>query len=157
MAVCALIFSRIDYCNSLYFGINSNLLNKLQYVQNSAARLIRNTNSTEDIIRKCHWLKVKERIVFKVALMVHKCLNGIAPSVLSDMLLNVYSKRTMKLEQYRYKGAFGNRCFARIAPKVWNLLPQVIRGEKDIEKFKSLLKTFLFDGFATFEQKLKEH
>ena len=159
-AVSALIFSRLDYCNSLYFGINATLVNKLQYVQNSAARLVRNRNSftgsTGDFIRTCHWLHIKQRIVFKIAIMVHKCLNGIAPSCLANMLLQVYSLRTMKLEQHIYKGSFGNRCFARIAPKVWNLLPLAIRAEKDTKKFKKLLKTFLFDGFSTFEQKLKE-
>ena len=38
-AVCTCIFSKLDYCNSLYYGVNSHLINKLQSVQNSAAHL----------------------------------------------------------------------------------------------------------------------
>ena len=43
-----------------------------------------------------------------------------------------------------------------MAPKIWNLLPIKIRCESDVMDFKKQLKTFLFDGFAKFEQKLKE-
>ena len=57
------VFSRIDYCNSLYYGISSQLLAKLQSVQNSAARLFRRKNccryvSPHIYIKKCHWLHV---------------------------------------------------------------------------------------------------
>ena len=159
-AVCALVFSRLDYCNSLYFGINANLINKLQYVQNSAARLVRKKNhfrgSTTEYIRKCHWLRIKERIVFKLCLMVHKCLYGTAPSSLTDMLTYVSSTRTKKLVQYPYKGSFGNRSFVRTGPKLWNILPPTIRLESDVMKFKTALKTYLFDGFEGFTQKLNE-
>ena len=104
-AVSALIFSRLDYCNSLCFGIHAELLNKLQYVQNSVARLVRRKNhfrgSTFENIRKCHWLRIRERIVFKVCLMVHKCLHGGAPTCLTRILKYVSSNRTMKLAQYK--------------------------------------------------------
>ena len=160
-AVSALIFSRLDYCNSLYFGIHAELLNKLQYVQNSAARLVRRKNhfrgSTFENIRKCHWLRIRERIVFKVCLMVHKCLHGGAPTCLTRILTYVSSNRTMKLAQYKSKGKFGNRAFVRVGPKVWNILPQEIRMEENEVKFKAVLKTFLFDNFNDFSQKLIEH
>ena len=82
-AVSTLVFSKLDYCNSLYFGINADLINKMQYVQNCAARLVRwkkkFCGSTADFIRECHWLPVKERIVFKICLLVHKCLFGTSP------------------------------------------------------------------------------
>ena len=160
-AVSALIFSRLDYCNSLYFGIHGELLNKLQYVQNSAARLVRRKNhfrgSTFEYIQKCHWLRIRERIVFKVRFMVHKCLYGAAPTCLTKMMSYVSSNRTMKLMQFKCSGKFGNRAFARAGPKVWNILPQRIRMESDQAKFKSALKTYLFDTFIDFSQKLIEH
>ena len=159
-AVCSYIFSTIDYCNSLLYGIQSDLLDKLQSVQNSAARLVKGKNkfkgSTAEFIRKCHWLRVRERIVFKICLLVHKCLHGSAPECLREMLQYSGSERTMKLIQPTHKGAYGSRSFARVGPKLWNLLPLKIRMEKDIEDFKKGLKTFLFDGFHAFEQKVKE-
>ena len=159
-AVSALVFQRMDYCNSLFYGINEELINKLQSVQNSAARLVRGKGmkkcSTENYIRECHWLRVKERITFKLCLLVHKCLHGSAPDCLKEMMVYARSKRTMKLKQVSYSGSYGSRCFARVAPKMWNLLPLNIRCQEDIGEFKKLLKTFLFTDFSKFEKKLKE-
>ena len=94
--------------------------------------------------------------MFKICLLVHKCLYGKAPKCLKEMLIYVGSERTLKLVQPKYKGSFGGRCFGRIGPKLWNLLPLKIRGEKDVDEFKKKLKTFLFDGFHLFEQKMNE-
>ena len=47
--VTALILSKIDYCNSLYYGINQNLVYKLQTVQNCAARLIYGRKKREHV------------------------------------------------------------------------------------------------------------
>ena len=67
-AVCSYVFLTIDYCNSLLYGIHADLLDKLQSVQNSAARLVRGKSkfqgSTAEFIRKCHWLRIRERIIF---------------------------------------------------------------------------------------------
>ena len=159
-AVSTFIFNNLDYCNSLYFGINADLLDKMQYVQNTAARLVKRKKrfqgSTTDFIRECHWLRIRERIVFKICLFVHKCLHAKAPKCLSDMSTYTGSSRTMKLEQPAYKGSLGSRCFGRAGPKLWNLLPIKIRMEIDTDEFKKQLKTFLFDGFHHFEQKMIE-
>ena len=159
-AVCTYIFSVLDYCNSLLYGIQSDLMDKLQSVQNSAARLVKGKSkfrgSTAEFIRKCHWLRVKERIVFKICLLVHKCLYGSAPKCLKEMITYSGSERTKKLVQPTHKGSFGSRSFGRVGPKLWNLLPLNLRTETDTSKFKKDLKTFLFDGFFDFEQKIKE-
>ena len=158
--VSASIFSRLDYCNSLFYGIDKELINKLQVIQNSAARLVKGKRkkkcSTADFIRECHWLRVKERIVFKVCLLVHKCLHGSAPQGLKEMLVYADSKRTMKLKQASFSGSYGMRSFRRAAPKMWNLLPYSIRREDDVDELKKSLKTFLFKNFTEFERKMKE-
>ena len=160
-AVSAFIFSRLDYCNSLFFGISEELLNKMQYVQNCAARLVKGKNksfrgSTLEFIRGCNWLRVRERIIFKISLLVHKCLYGVAPKCLKELFVYAGSKRTMKLRHETYNSSYGSRCFRRVAPKIWNLLPLTIRCEKDVTMFKKGLKTFLFDGYDDFARKLKE-
>jgi len=60
--VYAFISSRLDYCNSLLFGICDNLLRRLQVVQNAAARLVTGTRRREHItpvLRQLHWLPVR--------------------------------------------------------------------------------------------------
>ena len=73
----------LDYCNSLYVGLNKATLSRLQLVQNAAALLLTGTRKGEHnishIIATLHWLPVHRRIHFKILLLTFKCLNGKAP------------------------------------------------------------------------------
>ena len=74
----ALIISRLDYCNSLMAGAPKYLLNRLQRIMNMACRVVYNLKKFDHItthIKQLHWLKIPERIVFKIAVLVYKCKN----------------------------------------------------------------------------------
>ena len=63
-------------------------LQKLQSVQNMAARMVSGVRRSEHItpvLQDLHWLPVSQRVVFKTALMVWKCVHGVAPAYLSDL------------------------------------------------------------------------
>ena len=65
----ALVISKVDYCNSVLAGISGHLLDRLQSVLNAAARLIYSANRYDSItplLRELHWLKVPERIEFRL-------------------------------------------------------------------------------------------
>ena len=146
--VCSLVLSKLDYTNSLYYGIHSYLLNKLQYVQNCAARLIfkrRKFDQVTDIMRDLHWLKIRNRIQYKILLTIHKCLYGQSPHELNELLL-VESSRTLNLRINAYRTMFGNRAFSVYAGKHWNSLPLCLKMESDNVQFKKRLKTYLFDN-----------
>jgi len=85
----AFIGSRLDYCNSLLYGVSNSLLAKLQTVQNSSsARHYWNQEvrpCITPVLRDLHWLPVRQRISFKLAMMVYKCLHGLATSYLADV------------------------------------------------------------------------
>ena len=145
--VTTLILLKLDYCNSLFYKINSDALQKLQSVQNIALRMVFNrtkfdSRSIEPLFHEIHWLRIPERIVFKLCLITHKCIWATAPDALRD-LLTVSNDRTYKLMVPKCNSAFGERMFARSAPKIWNNLPIELRTEGDPDKFKKDPKSFL--------------
>ena len=158
MLLHAFVFSRLDYCNSLFFGLPDTSISKLQSVQNAAARLfggLRKFYHVTPILRdQLHWLPIRQRIDFKIATLVYKSLNQLAPQYLLDMLHfasddPVLSKNRSaangQLMQEQWQTVnYGKRNFYYSAPCVWNSIPADIRQQRSLIVFKSKLKTFLF-------------
>ena len=85
----SLVSSKLDYCNSLYSGISQVNLNKLQRIQNSLARVITNTSKYQHItpiLKKLHWLPIKQRIDYKLCLLTYKTLTNQQPAYLYNSL-----------------------------------------------------------------------
>ena len=151
----AFVTSHLDYCNSLLYGIPQYQMDRLQRVLNAAARVIcwvPRFDRITPILIKLHWLPIKFRIQFKVSLLVHKALGGIASSYLTELLqvktAGRYAVRTnnqLLLQVPRTKClTFGDRSFSVAAPKIWNGLPLDIKQSTSVDCFKSTLKSFLF-------------
>ena len=73
--VYAFVSSRIDYCNSILAGVSGQLLQRLQSVQNAAARLVTGAQRSDrmtPILRQLHWLPVRQRITLKTAVLVYR-------------------------------------------------------------------------------------
>ena len=142
------IFNTIEYnCNSLYYNIDSDSLSKLQYAQNCAARLIynrRNYDHVTDIFRDLHWLPIKNRILYKILLMIHNSLYHTSPDDLNK-LITFESVRTFNLTVPRCNSAFGDRAFSVYSAKLWNPIPLQLKRETSVMHFKKLLKTYLFE------------
>jgi len=83
----AFVSSLSDYCNSLLYGVSDGLLRKLQTLQNAAALVVTGTrkfNHITPVLRELHWLPVRQRIKYKLAMIVYKCLHGLSPIYLVD-------------------------------------------------------------------------
>ena len=150
--------SRIAYCarNSLLFGVTDVHLSKLQRLQNTAARLICSIPKHGHInptLIKLHWLPVRLRIKFKIAMLAFKCVHQYAPLYLVNLLKvrkTYYSLRSNEgtlLEDHstKTKKTLGDRAFVTSAPKIWNELPMYIRNLRNFSIFKKLVKTCYFE------------
>jgi hypothetical protein len=154
----SLVTSRLDNLNSLYYGIPQYSLEKLQLVQNNAARLITYTKKRDHItpvLKDLHWLPVQFRIQYKILLLTYKCLHDLAPSYLADMIkiyqpsyhMSLRSSTHNKLDVGRVTGKkYGDRAFSSAGPHLWNLLPLDIKNSKSLTTFKAKLKTYLFEA-----------
>ena len=92
----AFVASRLDYCNALLYGVSDRLMRRLQSVQNAAARPVTGVPWCDHItliLQQLHWLPVRQRILFKIAVLVFQCLASQAPSYLSDDCQRVSDSR----------------------------------------------------------------
>ena len=150
----AFVSSRLDYCNSLLYGLPANEIAKLQRVQNSAARLVTRSKKHEHItpiLKNLHWLSIQQRIIFKIALITFKALNCMAPLYITDLLSDYHPSRSLRSASQSLlcspsvnTSYYGNRSFSVAAPLIWNQLPYGIRKSTSLNSFKKSLKTHLF-------------
>ena len=157
MLVGSLVISRLDYCNSLLAGVPCTLLRQLQSVMNAAARTVAGLRRYDHIsltLAGLHWLRAPERVVFKIAVLVYRCLHGTAPRYLVSSLRQVAdmpnrrrlrSSSTLRLDvpSTRLK-TVGDRAFRVVAARVWNSLPDDVMAAQSLVDFRRRLKTHLF-------------
>ncbi len=89
------------HCIALLGGCSARLINKLQLVQNAAARVLTRTRKYDHIslgLSTLHWLPIKHCMHFKTLLITYKALNGLAPQYLSE-LLSHYSPSRLRQSQ----------------------------------------------------------
>ena len=85
----AFVSSHLDYCNALLFGLPKYQLDRLQKVQNAAARVtfqIAKFDHITPALIDLHWLPVTFRVQFKLLLFVYKSLHNQSPSHIKDLL-----------------------------------------------------------------------
>ena len=85
----AFITSRLDYCNSLLYGIAEYQIKKLQRIMNASARLIYCAPKfchITPILKELHWLPVRARIEFKLLLITYEVVKGLALKYLSELI-----------------------------------------------------------------------
>ncbi len=155
----AFMTSRLDYCNALLGGCPASSINKLQVVQNAAARVLtrsRKYDHITPILQSLHWLPIKYRISYKILLLTYKALNGLAPAYLTSLLSRYNPSRSLRSQNSGHlvvpriaKSTKGGRAFSYLAPKLWNSLPDNVRGSDTLSLFKSRLKTHLFSQAFT--------
>ena len=148
-----MIISKLDYCNAILYGLPESTLKHFTRVQNLSARFISRHGKHEHItpvLKQLHWLPIRQRIHYKVLILIFKSLNGLAPAYLEELIKRRPMKRTradsnndLVIPVIKHK-SFGGRSLGYGGPKLWNTLPKELKTCTNINTFKKLLKTFLF-------------
>ena len=153
----AYVTSRLDQNNSLLAGLPLTLLDKLQRIQNSAAKVIlggKLNDHVTPLLKKLHWLPICQRHIFKILLLVYKATNGTGPSYLAELLHPYKPGRELRSStEHKLDSAktvyvrYGDRAFSIVGPNLWNDLPYELRACKSVQSFKTSLKTHLFKRY----------
>ena len=150
----AFISSKLDFCNALLAFIPADQLKRLQRVQNTAARIVTLTPKSAHItpvLRELHWLPVRQRIKYKIAVLTWKVLHNLAPSYLKELVTPYAPSRELRSSSItlcsvpNVNTKVGERAFNYSSPVTWNSLPLFLRNAETLSSFKSLLKTHLFN------------
>jgi len=85
----SIVHSKLDYCNSLYYNLRKSQIIRLQQIQNSLARAVVKAPKSchiTPILHSLHWLKITERIEYKILSLTHKVLTTAQPSYLHHLI-----------------------------------------------------------------------
>ena len=97
----ALISNRLDYCNSVLYNLPKSSILRLQIIQNQAARILTRTPRRDhitEVLIDLHWLKIKERIVYKILIFTFKAfIDRTAPLYLCELIEQQKSKTNTRL------------------------------------------------------------
>ena len=154
----SVITNRLDMFNSLFVNINKSLINKMQKVQNAAARLVKKMpkrHSVANTLHQLHWLPIESRVTFKILLITHKVVYGKSPAnlIVSFKGHNCRAQDFLLLKPTKALTNYGKRRFSWVAPRLWNALPLDYRCIENLESFKSKIKTMLFNNTQEFLKK----
>ena len=128
------VISKLDYCNTLLLGTSGHQLSRVQMIQNMGCRVIRNLKKHDHVsnaMKEIHWLKVQEWIQYKVLVTTYQCVNGLAPSFLTNLLdLDLTRKHLRSDTQGKLPiphsslSQVHNSSIQYARPRLWNELPQ---------------------------------
>jgi len=147
LLACVIIGSRLDYCNSLYYGMSNTNFQRLQSVQNAAARIVcqapRCQHHSADLLKDLHWLPVRGRVDYKIAVLCYKAVKLQQLSYLTGLLSSYRQSRVLRsstsdvLSTQSSSTNIAARRFSCCASTVWNSLPSFIRTAHSFTSFRS--------------------
>jgi len=148
-----IVTARLDYCNGLLHGTSARNFERLQVAQNTLARAVCQatwSSSATELRRSLHWLPVRQRVDYKLAVIAYKTRQTGVPAYLASLVEDYIPSRTLRssdqllLNSPSVKLALSRKAFSVNAPVVWNSLPYDCRSAQTLYLFKRLLKTKLY-------------
>ena len=147
-----LALSIINYCLKIWGTANKAQLQKVQVLQNFAARIaVGNIRKYEHItphINKLKWLKMSNKCIFDTCIYIFKLLNHQLPAWLLSLprvreLIFRNTRQQNNLFVPPTRTMVGEREMGVRGPKLWNSLPESVKSSTSIHSFKRSLKAYL--------------
>ena len=153
----ALISCRLYYCNSLSYNVPTHKTDRMQRLQNRCARILTKSPRREHItlvLKSLHWLKIQDRITYKILMLTYKSYYIIASTYLYELVswresyVNTrlgadHHQLIMLLISKDCSNSFLERSFIYAAPCEWNKLSECI-WTSNFDSFRKSVKTMLF-------------
>jgi len=133
------------------------LVRRLQSVLNAAARLIyhlRPHDHITDALATLHWLRVPERVQYKIAVLAYEVLHDSAPQYLGPLVAvaDLNGRRTLRSASTSRLvippiklSTVGSRAFPVAAAQIWNSLREAVISSSSLQSFRRQLKTHFFN------------
>jgi hypothetical protein len=145
LLVDSLVFSRINYCASLFYGLTDNVLNKLERVVQAGVRWLERMKRSEDVkmtMKLSGILNVQQRTFLRLSLIMYNCLSTSLPTYLYDHLVfPASSSRELRSSTQellflpRTRTEIGKLAFGVAAVTTWNMIPISIRQTTPQDRF----------------------
>ena len=147
----------IDYGNTVWGNCPNVYINMIQKLQNSAARIVCGNFDyvnvrSEQLIRQLNWRTFRERHAYAKACLMYRCLNGLVPEYLSDCFTNqrdVFTYNFRRDHQNvvvpRPNKEIFKKSLTYSGAKLWNELPNILKGQQDLHSFKVEYKKHFYN------------
>ena len=130
----SIVHSKLDYCNSLYYGLSKYLINRLQHIQHALARSTApKVQHITPISKSLQWLKVSEQIEYKIIFLTYKILNITQLPYLYDLVsvqpLHSHNTRSSPYVTVIKPSSLKvtHQSFRLVSPCFWHQLPTSLR------------------------------
>ena len=140
------------YCSSVWSNSTLQNINRLQFIQNFASKIVTNSRKFDHVtplLRELNWLPVKEQLFYRDSVLIFKCQNDLAPQYLMSKFTkrsNIHTRNTRTrnfLQIPLYRTAIGQCTFSYRGANTWNNLHNELRQSASLTSFKRALKDTL--------------
>ena len=141
------------YCCPVWGSCGVSALDKLEKLQNRAARIVTSSpydTSAPPLIKNLGWLTIRELIDFETCKMVFKSQNALAPDYLGSIFQKVSEATDRQLRSSKtslrvplLKTSTGQKSFAYSGAKLWNALDSGVKESSSLYTFRSKFKAQL--------------
>ena len=93
LVITSLVFSKMLYCSSVWSNTTLQNINRLQFIQNFASKVVTNSRKFDHVtplLRELNWLPVKKQLFYRDSVLIFKCQNDLAP----QYLMSKFTKRS---------------------------------------------------------------